>query len=244
MEISQFELVFKPQAPAGPADIVLQGYFLEISNLEDRDLEFALTLTTSSVTDPTRSLFGNAAVFVVTPSINNNVGVFILAVSYSDESFRLDRNIFVPAGGTALVAVQLSAPCAGGMGPPPTPDFECRGFVTLSLPVITRPISIGEFDAVIITQQGNTPQKVMLTAQNRAVFTDPATGVAKGQTQAGLPIATGQALNEITPDPLFFGRAEFFDLTVADRMIRSGITLEDGLASMLATALHSKLDLK
>lgn len=245
MDISQFELVFKPQAPAGPADIVLQGYFLEISNLEARDLEFALKLTTSSINDPTRSLFANAAVFVDTPSVNNNIGVFNFTGALADESFQLDRNIFVPAGGTALVAVLPSAPFAGGMGPAPDPNFECRGLVTLSLPIVTRRFDLGGgIEGILIAPQGNTPQKVMLTAQNRAVFTDPDTGTAKGQTQAGLPLATGQALNEIDPDPLFALPTLPFDLTATERMIQSGISLEEGLASMLATAQHSKLDLK
>jgi hypothetical protein len=40
MEVSHFELVWKPQSPATPigqtgVDRVFQGYFLKISNLED-----------------------------------------------------------------------------------------------------------------------------------------------------------------------------------------------------------------
>ena len=42
MNVSHFELIFKPQSPVPPADTVLQGYFLSISNLEDVELSFRL----------------------------------------------------------------------------------------------------------------------------------------------------------------------------------------------------------
>jgi hypothetical protein len=50
MEVSHFELVWKPQSPSTPigqsgVDRVFQGYFLNISNLEDKPCSFALSLS-------------------------------------------------------------------------------------------------------------------------------------------------------------------------------------------------------
>jgi hypothetical protein len=117
MIVSHFELVYKPQSPAGPADTVLQGYFLEITNLEAIQLEFALNFTTSPITDANRSLFGNAAVFVDTPGIDNNIGVFSITGALASKSFGLNRRIVVPAHGTALLALLPSRPSCSGRRP-------------------------------------------------------------------------------------------------------------------------------
>jgi hypothetical protein len=243
MDVSHFELVYKPQSPAGPADTVLQGYFLEITNLEERELQFALRLTTSSISDPDRSLFGNAAVFVDTPGTNNNSGVFTLTGGLTSSSFGLNRRIIVPPNGTALVAVLPSDPFPPGSVPGNMADFECRGFATLTLPPICIPLeNPGGFPFCILQSQGATA-KVLLTAQNRALYSDPDTGEPKGQTQGNLPLTTGQSLNEITPqNPFILGRP--LDLSAGAAFEASEFAFEDVLAGMLATAAESKMDMK
>lgn len=243
MDVSHFELVYKPQSPAGPADTVLQGYFLEIANLEERELQFALSLTTSSISDPDRSLFGNAAVFVDTPGSNNNSGVFTLTGGLTSSTFGLNRRIVVPPNGTALVAVLPSDPFPPGSVPGNMADFECRGYATLTLPPVCVPFTTsGGFTFCLLQSQGATA-KVLLTAQNRAIYTDPDSGEAKGQTQGNLPLTTGQSLNEITPqNPFVFERP--FNLEAAAAFEASEFAFEDVLAGMLATASESKMDLK
>lgn len=239
MEVSQFELVYKPQSPAGPADTVLQGYFLEISNLEKVQLEFALRFTTSSISDVDRDLFDNAVIFVDTPGVDNNSGVFTLVGGAGSKSYGLNRRIVVPAHGTALVAVLPSDPFPPASVPGPAADFECRGYVTISLPAVFKPTTGG----FVFGPQAKEPQKVLLSAQNRATYTDPGTGEVKGQTQGGLPLASGQALNEIEPSSgiLFPGGKLDLDL-VADINVPD-IRFQDMLASMLATASNSDMDL-
>lgn len=188
MLVSHFELVYKPQSPVGPADTVLQGYFLKITNLEDKDFSFGLRFTTSSVSDPDRSLFQNAVVLVDTPGSNN--AAFSLIGNLTSKSFRLSPSVSIPAHGTALVAVLPSDPFPPTAIPPGKADFECRGFVTLSLPLnIVRP-------------QSKEPVKVLISAQNRTLYIDPKTGLPNGQSQASLPLSTGKALNEVESDIL------------------------------------------
>jgi len=70
MIVSHFELIYKPQSPAapqdtGPVDNLIQGYFLEVTNLSDQTIEYALTFKAISVSDPNRSLADNALIIVV-----------------------------------------------------------------------------------------------------------------------------------------------------------------------------------
>lgn len=195
MDVSQFELVFKPQSPVPPSDTVLQGYFLEISNLEDQAYKYQLEFVTSSITDPDRSLFGNTVVFVDVPGDDNQSGVFTLSGDLDAKSFFLNKFIEIPAHGTALVAVLPSDPFSMPGAPPPTPDFECRGYVRITLPVV-RP-SLGRFFKRVA--QSKTPVKVMLTPQNRATYLTSA-GAINDQTQSSVPLASGMAVNEIEPD--------------------------------------------
>lgn len=203
MNVSQFELVFKPQSPEGPADTVLQGYFLKISNLEGEDLSYRLDFTTSSITDPDRSLFDNTLVFVDTPGENNAPGQFNLVGDLDAKSFRLNRLVTVPAHGTALVAVLPSDPFALPGCTPPTPDFECRGYVDISLPAVFRfvpgPGGLGVFQQVA---QAEGPVDVLLTPQNRATYLKP-DGTIGAQTQSSLPLADGAGKMAIEPGQPF-----------------------------------------
>lgn len=64
MDVSNFELIFEPQPPVPPADTVLQGYFLGITNLEEVDLTFQLEGVTSPANAPTRTLANNTLAIV------------------------------------------------------------------------------------------------------------------------------------------------------------------------------------
>ena len=194
MIVSQFELVYKPQSPFGPADVVLQGYFLKITNLEDTDLRFRLTFTTSSVSDADRSLFQNAVVLIDTPD-QNNAGPFQLLGELTSKTFTLRPTVLVPAHGTALVAMFPSDPFPPNSVPAKSANFECRGFVTLTLP------------ALRFAAQARGPVEVLLSAQNRGVYLDQTTEVPKGQTQGNVTLSSGQSLNKIEPEqplPLVF----------------------------------------
>lgn len=187
MEISQFELIYKPQSPVGPADTVLQGYFLNITNLEDVPLSFRLDFVTSSVTDPDRSLAANTVAIVDTPNSNNLPASLLGALA--DASFRLTPLVAIPPRGTAKVVVLPSDPFPVPMAPA---NFEARGFVTLRLPPL---ISMGQ-GSVTFTTQLDRPARVLLTPQNRAVYLDAA-GAISDQTQASVPTGTGAALAEV-----------------------------------------------
>ncbi|MDF3071743.1 MAG: hypothetical protein K0R38_7344 [Polyangiaceae bacterium] len=85
MEVSTFELIYKPQSPAAPAgvaavDRVIQGYFPAISNLESREyqfrLEFIVPPPPPGTTDAGfRTPAGNTLVFVDSGGGNNIQGI-------------------------------------------------------------------------------------------------------------------------------------------------------------------------
>lgn len=193
LDVSHFELVYKPQSPQPPADTVLQGYFLEISNLEDRDYLYQLEFVTSVISDPNRSLASNAAIFVDTPSTNNNIGAFSLVSQAGGKSYRLNRFITIPAHGTALVAMLPSDPFAMPGG---APNFECRGYVKISLPALFQRVPGRVFGRFV--PQSNEPVNIMLTPQNRATYLG-AGGAINDQTQSSVPVASGKAVNALAP---------------------------------------------
>lgn len=209
MDVSHFELIWKPQSPQEPQGstavaAVLQGYFLEITNLEDVSYRYSVDFVAAPVTEPLRSLAGNTVVFVDTPGTDNTAG--FLTGSITDTIFRPSTgSITIPAKGTALIAVLPSAFGAFPFEPTPLtgPNFEVRGYVRLRLPTVFRqipsPTGIPRF---AIAAQASAPVKVMLTAQNRATyFTE--NGVISDQTQASLPLASGAAVNALAPDQPF-----------------------------------------
>lgn len=208
MLVSNFELIFKPQAPSSPSGVpdverVLQGYFLKITNLEEETFRYALDFVIGPPGPGTpgqsgRSLAGNTVVFIDVPDSNNQQGVLLGDID--DSVFRPSTGLVaVPPGATALVALLPSAfgPVPGDPTPLTTPSFEVRGFVRIRLPALRRtppPLSI-------LTQaQSDAPVKVLLTPQHRATFLT-ASGQISDQIQATLPLAAGQALNHVEPEP-------------------------------------------
>jgi hypothetical protein len=233
MEISQFELLFKPQAPAAPeglaaVDRVIQGYFLQITNLEDQEYEYALEFVAPPPAPAVanaqfRSLAGNALVFVDTPSSDNQQGV--LTGTFASSVFRPSTGrVIVPPEATALVAVLPSAfGCLPGESTPiQDPVFEARGFVRLTLPALrTGP----GFPGLQTEPQSEGPVRVMLTAQNRTTYLT-SDGSISDQTQASLPLCSGAACNAIDPEPGFNpgfqGPFDFLPLEPFMQMIEAG----------------------
>src|SRR4051794_2832745 len=107
--------------------------------------------------------------------------------------------VTVATHATALVAVLPSAfGVINPIEPMPltVPNFEVRGYVHIRLPALFTPPNF-------VRQNGGNDAKVLLTPQNRATFITAA-DVLSDRTQAGLPLANGDALNTIAPDELLF----------------------------------------
>ena len=236
MEISHFELIWKPQSPAAPANTpavanVIQGYFLEITNLESVPYSYRVEFVASPVTLPLRSLAGNTVCFVDTPGTNNQQGV--LSGAITDTSFFPSTGLItIPPKGTALIAVLPSAfgPLPGEPTPLTAPNFEVRGYVNITLPALFR--RNGPFFS--FGPQSTTPVRIMLTPQNRTTYFS-ASGAVTDQTQATLTLSTGTAINSLPPEPGFiFPRP--FELTVEtlDAMQRTAPPTAQMLAAMLA----------
>jgi hypothetical protein len=207
MNVSSFELLFKPQSPAAPdgvaaVDRVIQGYFLSITNLEEEDYAFAIELIAPPVPgQPLRSLTGNALVIVDTPGTDNEFGV--LNGPFNGKRYIPSTgNFTIPAHGTALVAV-LPSTFGSAVDPTPiaTPDFEARGYVRLKLPAVRRR-GLAGIASLVFEPQSDRPVKVLLTPQNRTTYLT-ADGAISDQTQASLPTASGAAMAEIKPEPGF-----------------------------------------
>ncbi len=205
MDVSSFELLFKPQSPAAPdgvaaVDRVIQGYFLSITNLEEEDFRFSVEFIAPPVPgQPLRSLTGNALAIIDTPGTDNQFGV--LNGPFNGKRYLPSTGSFVvPACATALVAV-LPSTFGSAVDPTPiaSPDFEVRGFVRIKLPAVRRPGATG-FSRFFLEPQSDRPVKVLLTPQNRATYLTAA-GAISDQTQAGLPTATGAAMAEVAPEP-------------------------------------------
>ena len=241
MEVSNFEIVYKPQSPIGPADTVLQGYFLELSNLEDVELRFRLDFSTSPITDPDRSLQNNTAVLVDRPG-SDNTDTFSLIGDLDAKSFRLSPWVSVPACGTALIAVLPSDPFAFPNDPA---NFEVRGFVTLRLPAVFQFGGGGGFP--FFGPQLDRPARVMLTPQNRSLYIG-ADGENNAQTQSSLPLASGRALNEVEPESGFVVTfPDEFDVPALLEREVSRPSMDfspEALAMQMAAAAASDVDLK
>lgn len=206
MEVSHFELIFKPQSPAAPTgvaavDRLIQGYFLAITNLEDVEYRYRLEFvaTPPPPAQPQRSLAGNTLVFIDNPGTDNQQGV--LTGGLANEVFRPSTGLVrIAPRTTALVAVLPSAfgPFPGEATPLVVPNFEVRGYVRIALPALFPPFGGG--GGFFPVPQAAGPVRVLLTPQNRTTFFTAA-GVISDQTQASLPLAGGNAVALLPPEP-------------------------------------------
>lgn len=223
MDVSSFELIFKNQAPAGDVEQVLQGYFLSITNLENKNLKFRVEFVIfppppGTPNQELRSLAGNTLTFVDAGGTDNQRG--ILSGTLASSIFQLSTGfINVPANGTALLAVLPSANLFGPLDPTPItdPKFEVRGFVRIALPALLSGFPLR------FVPQSNGPVSVLLTPQHRATFFS-STGAITNQVQATLPLATGAARTLVPPEP--GGPFILQPLPALDAVAELGATLE------------------
>jgi hypothetical protein len=248
MDVSQFELIWKPQSPAAPpggqVDNLIQGYFLQITNLETVTLRYQVDFVAAPATDPLRSLAGNTVVFVDTPNGNNQAG--ILNGTLTSTVFTPSTGLItIPPNGTALIAVlpQAFGPAPNDPVPLPGPQFEVRGHVRLRLPALLQTSQGGGLPFIRFVPQASAPVKVLLTPQNRTTYFTAA-GAISDQTQATLPLASGAGLNLITPESGRFFAAELaVDLSAvsfAERMAAMPPDME--MLPLMLAALESDAD--
>ena len=201
MEITTFELLAKPIAPVsgtlGPVGRrIVQGYFLNISNLESFQVEYRIEFTISTPAgqnDPNRT---------ITLGVNRNV-IFVVDVAGNNIETALTKNgavyranFIIPARQTASVELLPRLPQALTPG-----LLEVRGFVSLFR---RRP------NAAAVA-----PVKVLLNPEIRGTFLPkgfpapinpppPADADSKfdfDQINYTLAIASGKGLNVIPAGP-------------------------------------------
>ncbi|MFH7245519.1 MAG: hypothetical protein ACHWZW_22010 [Spirulina sp.] len=257
MEITTFELLVKriaPPPPAGtPASLanalgnvsrrVIQGYFLTLSNLEDRDFTYQLEfhVTRPNPINPDRTLAGNAIVAYDLAGANSFLSLNPVAPSPATPVFT--TRFRVPAKQTASLQLlpDLAKP---GLLSAANPQLEIRGFVRLTLPALSQGFRL--------RPQSTTPVKVLLNPETRGTFlpnTFPNSGGDFDQINYPLQLASGKGLNEITPepgsfliDPIFVDNVginrplvpEFLDRPAIDLSLLSPAARAEVLAETLA----------
>lgn len=219
MEVSTFELIFKNQAPITPNGVaalerVLQGYFLTISNLENKQYQFAVSFTifpppAGVPNQALRTLSGNTVCFVDTGGGDNSAGTLIGPAS-GGVFTPSNGLISIPPQGTALVAVLPSVFPSSPLDTSPIadPNFEVRGFVRITVPPVVVFFTLPSGLRIpLLSKQGNSPVRVLLTPQHRVTFlsipTPPQLAQINSQSQASLPTASGGALASLTPESPF-----------------------------------------
>lgn len=209
MEVSTFEILYKPLTPslgAGTEAIarrVLQGYFLTVANLEAVDFRFRIEfkITLPQPDNPSRRLDANA-LFITDVAAPDNVFSTSLPRTPAGGN-RYVTSFVVPAGKTALVVLLPNITVPNFFVATPS-DIEVRGTVSLALPCVFK-VQTNPFKITYGPQPG-APARVLLNAEHRATFLPPGWPVvASGdldfdQTVVSVALARGRALNEIPQD--------------------------------------------
>ena len=210
MEVSTFEILAKPIAPAIPSAPelipvsrrVVQGYFLTISNLEAIDLRYRIEFTVSLPVpaDPNKILLNNAFLVVDVEGINTPI-----TLTQQPGKPNVYRGFFkIPAHKTASVELLPLLPASLILG-----LLEVRGYVSLFLPprrIFPLPMP-----------QSDKPVKVLLNPEIRGTFLpNDFPSITKNlpdfdQINYTLAIASGKGLNEIPPEP---GKQIIIDLPI------------------------------
>ena len=200
--ISQFELIFKKQAPINGVELetVLQGYFMQLTNLEEKNLLFNIEFVSQmpSNNDTGGKLDSNTLAILDNPgaSVPNNVFSQLQILPATDNTYRAPGHTYdIASGATALLTVIPQVVKFPGVDETPVGrDIEIRGYVQISLPVFEDKV------------QSSKPVDIMVTPQNRAsFFTFPSDdtfdgGIIKNQVQATLTTSTGGAVLQVEPD--------------------------------------------
>ena len=200
--ISQFELIFKKQAPINGVELetVLQGYFMQLTNLEEKNLLFNIDFVSQmpSNNDTGGKLDSNTLAILDNPgaSVPNNVFSQLQILSTTNNTYRAPGHTYdIASGATALLTVIPQVVKFPGVDETPVGrDIEIRGYVQISLPVFED------------KAQSSKPVDIMVTPQNRAsFFTFPSDdtfdgGIIKNQVQATLTTSTGGAVLQVEPD--------------------------------------------
>lgn len=244
--ISNFELLVKPIAPpAGPASeigrVVVQGYFLEISNLESRDIKLIFRTRTSvkQAGDGINTEFVSSTVSPVPP---NNVVVYDIT---QDNNLTTNMTLagqqipgkqwghyvnclFLPAGQTASLAIlpNVQALLAGPA------DLAIRGYTELVLS--------SDIDGVSpLTFSSPESARILVSPEHRGTFIDPQFDPTNFGTQLGLdfdqlayslPTANGKALQEINTHANFNDPFQDYltsDFLSVSRVARSSVSLSE-----------------
>lgn len=199
--ISHFELIFKKQAPINGVDLetVLQGYFLDLTNLEEKDflydIEFVSLPPSSNAAES--KLDANTLAILDNPGapVPNNVFSQLSLTPGTNNTYSAAGHSYrIAASATAKLAVIPQIIALPGVDDTPVGrDIEIRGYVQISLPEVHG------------AAQSPRPLNIMVTPQSRASFftfpndNDFVGGVIKNQIQATLTTSTGGALMQLDP---------------------------------------------
>ena len=205
MEVSTFELLVKRIAPPPTSPTVarrvVQGYFLNISNLEDKEflytLEFHISLPNPP--DPDRTLAGNAVVILDIAGANQSLTLSPTSATVSTTRFSTSFRL----GAKQTASLQLLPNLTPALLADPNPDLEVRGFVRLRLPAIFGRNG-SPFPVFQRVPQSDSPVKVLLNPEIRGTFLPnnfPSGGGDFDQINYPLALASGKGLNEIEPEP-------------------------------------------
>ncbi len=173
MLVSNFEILINRITVGPPSPLnrrVVQGYFLSITNLDSRDLNLNVTVTSSKSTaglgngtDINRDFIPVTNTVMIAdnaPIAQNNVVLTLVqtgtaAARAAANVFRTTNMPVIKSNQTALVTIFPNPALAASMGT----NLEIRGYVGLNL---------------VPNADGSTPApyKVMLSAEQRGTFLD------------------------------------------------------------------------
>lgn len=187
--VSNFELLLKPQLPASVTAaipslaplqrVILQGYFLTISNHSGSDLDLILRFTTKTPQLNTAQVLG-----FYDSGNGGNVSVPVANVNAFGGNGRaeIDYELRLERADTALFILQPDVTDSSLLS---AADFESRGFVELFSVERSRLI---------------TPE-VLVSAEHRGTFFAPSSREPSslGEVAYGLPIAGGSPLLKLNP---------------------------------------------
>ncbi|MFK7966016.1 MAG: hypothetical protein AB8C46_18805 [Burkholderiaceae bacterium] len=237
--ISNFELLLKPIAPPGGpaaevARVAVQGYFIQISNLETRDITFVLRTRTSvaAAADGVNTEFtptNHAVVYDITQ--DNDFQTTLVdagALIPNKQNGHFVSCIRLPAGKSASLAI---LPNVAGLHSANTTDLAIRGYSEIALS--------GELDSLSpLTFSAPEVSRILVSCDHRTTYLDPEfdpadfgtqTGLDFDQTVYGLPTANGQALQILDTYANF--NAPFHDL-IASNSLSPRITTQVSLVEL------------